>query len=790
MMTRSPAPQLPPDARTIVVVDAPEADAPTTFARGSVPAIPPSQPPAPYVARGRMLKHTPPPSVGMIPSFAEEQKTTVAIVEPKTTVAIRPAVEQAQPAQAPQAKPAPAPQAAPQQAAPQQGQQGAKAAQKPAQGRPPFRAASLQAALGLAPVAKPAGQPQHAKPGQPQQANPAGQPAAAQPGQPAVKLAGQPAAAQPGQPAAKPAGQPQAKPGQPQKLQTQQGAKPAGQPQQAKPAPGQPAAKPAGQPAAAKPAGQQKPAQGAKPAGQPQNPAQQGAKPAGQPQPKPAAAQPAAAKPAQPAAAQPAAAAAPAASLAQQAAKQPVAAPAPVEPPQPTAAIPIGAPIAIPDELFALIRRIALQVDLTNAAGVLAAGLGELLGARVVMALVGETGQITSPQATELKAALGIVRLDAIQACHERRQVLASERCVLIPFAAQTPAVLVVWRPATQPVLEQPTIMLAVAAATRLGVVDHFMARHGEQQRQSAADQKSMFRPEALSAARQKNREGALVALSPKWVKIALPAIILIAAALVTVAAIVHVPTYSRGTLVVTMDGRKNVISTVQGAITSVYVIPGQRVKAGDPLMALDTQNEKQQFEAIDTNYRDQLAAYLVDPTDDNARAALVQIAPQRNAALQAIAQKTIVAGEDGVIGAILATDIVSGGEQVLTILPADSQPSITAFMPGTDRARIKPGMVLQVEMSGYYGERQHVVVTEVGEEIIGPSQARKLLGQKLGDTVMLPPSIVVVKAKLASSTFTSKGKTFNYFDGMDGLGEIEVDTKSFLATVVPTGDN
>jgi len=518
----------------------------------------------------------------------------------------------------------------------------------------------------------------------------------------------------------------------------------------------------------------------------------------------PAAAQPAAAKAAakpaaQPAAAKPAAnpAAKPASKPASGAAKPKpaTAAPRPTrqpEPARPSFAAP-GPIVASPltrdsPELYALLRRVALQTDLANAAGVLHSGLGELLCARVAIATVSPRGEITSPLPSDLRDATKLVRLDAIVACAHNRQILGAERYLLVPIIASVPVVLVVWRTPDAPVLDQPVATLAVAAASRLAMLDYFLTTEAQAEHQAAADAKTVFRPEALSASRSKHRAGELVNLSPRWVRITLPTILGISAILITLAAIVQVPSYSRGVAVVRMNGH-NVISNAQGRINEILVAPGQRVAAGDRLIVLDTTGEQRAFAQIDTVYRDQLGAFLVDPTDEGARQSLAGIVASHTAAKDTLSTRIITAPIDGVVGAILASDTVTAGEHVLTIIPASSEPSVVAFMPGADLARIKVGMVLQVEMTGYTHKRAELVITEVGDEVISQMQARKQLGQKLADAVPLPPSTVMIKARLTSPSFEAKGKTYDYRDGMDGLAEIEVDTKSFLAMVVNTGD-
>ncbi len=100
----------------------------------------------------------------------------------------------------------------------------------------------------------------------------------------------------------------------------------------------------------------------------------------------------------------------------------------------------------------------------------------------------------------------------------------------------------------------------------------------------------------------------------------------------------------------------------------------------------------------------------------------------------------------------------------VATIVPDGGEPTAMAFMPSSDAKRIKPGMTLQMSITGY--DRIRVAVTEVEAS----------------------ESFVRVKARLPATTFTSAGTTYELRDGQAGLGEIEVATKSFLSVLMGGG--
>jgi membrane fusion protein (multidrug efflux system) len=73
-----------------------------------------------------------------------------------------------------------------------------------------------------------------------------------------------------------------------------------------------------------------------------------------------------------------------------------------------------------------------------------------------------------------------------------------------------------------------------------------------------------------------------------------------------------------------------------------------------------------------------------------------------------------------------------------------------------------------------------------VGDQIVGPAEVRRFLGPEIGDAVQLSGPMVLVRARLPSSTFTSKGRTFNYFDGMLARADARVRTERILVALVP----
>lgn len=404
-----------------------------------------------------------------------------------------------------------------------------------------------------------------------------------------------------------------------------------------------------------------------------------------------------------------------------------------------------------PADAFALLRRVSLQRDLTDAVAVLQTGLGELLGGRAVLVLFDARNQPWSPIADDLHAAVGVAGVEAIRAAAVERRIVMSPdgRGFAAPTSLARTAAIVAWRGPSAPQLEAhlgPTIGVI---ASRLGVLDHFIAAHEANLRVAAAVK---ARTSGIAIARPRR--------SRKWPLLALGALLSISLGLMISAALIQVPSYSRGRVVVQMP-ITNVAATNGGRVVQRLVVANQRVHAGDALLRLDATAELRALADADAAYRSAIGAYLADPEDPATRAKLANAASKRDSAKGRLAERSIYASIDGVVRTIRGDDSIGDGEQVATIVPDGGEPTAMAFMPSSDGDRIESGMTLEMSITGY--DRIRVAVTEVE-----PSE-----------------SFVRVKARLAATTFESSGVTYTLHDGQAGLGEIEVGTKSFLSVIL-----
>jgi hypothetical protein len=407
-----------------------------------------------------------------------------------------------------------------------------------------------------------------------------------------------------------------------------------------------------------------------------------------------------------------------------------------------------------PATAVALLHRVYLQRDLTDAISVLQSGIGEMLTGRAVLVLFDANDRPWSPLADDLRAAIGVAGVEAIHSAATERRILMLEdgRGFVAPTMLARTAAIVAWRGPSAAPIEADLAPELGAVASRLGLLDHFIADH-EANLRVAAEIKARTMPRPAVAEPTTSRR-------PGWPFLAIGALLSIALGLVISAALIQVPSYSRGRVVIRMPST-TIVAPTGGRVVERLVVANQRVRAGEALLRLDATTELQVLADADAAFRIAMGAYLSAPDDAAARAKLVNATTKLDVAKDRLAARSVYASIDGVVRSVRGDDVIDAGSHVATIVPDGGEPTAMAFLPSSDRERIEVGMTLQMSITGH--DRIRVAVTEVE-----PSE-----------------SFVRVKARLPGTHFESAGTSYELFDGNTGLGEIEVDTRSFLSVVL-----
>jgi len=298
-----------------------------------------------------------------------------------------------------------------------------------------------------------------------------------------------------------------------------------------------------------------------------------------------------------------------------------------------------------------------------------------------------------------------------------------------------------------------------------------------------------LFRMEAVRHHVAAPREGDILRLDARWPSLTyhLVWITTVAAMFFVCCASVH--EYASGPAVVRVDGRRSVTATIPATVETVLVQPGEHVKAGTLLVNMHDSEEAAELRRVSAEFDLELVRLLRDPTDAVAKQTLAGLRSRRDQARNAHAEREIRAPIDGIVGDIRvrAGQRLNPGDTILGIAPPDARVVVVAAVPGDYRPMLARGLSVRFSLDGFHYEYRDLVIEDVSEEVIGPLEVRRYLGQELGDAlVMQGGAKVLVTARVDTSTFTSDGVRYGYYDGLTGLAEVRLRRQSIVGMLVP----
>jgi membrane fusion protein (multidrug efflux system) len=464
-------------------------------------------------------------------------------------------------------------------------------------------------------------------------------------------------------------------------------------------------------------------------------------------------------------------------------------------------------------------KRLGAQHDLAGAATAAIAAVEDLTGARRARCLYYDHESSTlwseDDAAGEVRASLGVaglaVRLkSAIVLPHAaddpayRAEVddpagSGRERLAVQPVADKTgvvQAVLIAVRDADQPPFADAELKKLEGLAEAWAPYVHQLARSAEaahvlEQQSRGTDDGEMFRQEAIVNLVRRGHHGDVVRVHPGWVRGAYWAVLASLIGAVAYAALARIHQYAEGPAVVRITGRTEVTANDGGTITALGVAPGQTVTAGQALAQLHDTEQAGRLRGLEAEFERKLVSYLQTPTDPAVRQALASLVSEKEVALTGVESRVIRSPVDGVVKEVLVRNgqRIEPGKTVLSIgaKGAAEGLQVLAFLPGTERPRLRADQRLRLTLPGYRGAYLEMQVRGVSTEVLGPAEARaRFLGERLGDTLPISGPVVVVEARLARTTFSADGVTYALHDGMAGRAEVQLSSRTVLETLIP----
>ncbi len=245
---------------------------------------------------------------------------------------------------------------------------------------------------------------------------------------------------------------------------------------------------------------------------------------------------------------------------------------------------------------------------------------------------------------------------------------------------------------------------------------------------------------------------------------------------------------FATGPAVVRIDGRTTLTADRPALVSKVNVAPGDRVTQGTLLVQLYATEEAAEYEALSSEFNDQLSKLLNRPNDEVAREALVSLRMRRDLARSRLDQRSLRAPHDGIIGDVRVRpgQMVDAGMSVLELSGEQATATVIAMLPGRYRPLIKAGTPLRFEIEGFHRRAQELQISTIGDQVVGPAEAARYIGRDLSDAFPVQGPVVLVQAHLPFDYFEAEGERFDYAHGMHGRAETVVRNEPIAYAFLP----
>jgi membrane fusion protein (multidrug efflux system) len=354
---------------------------------------------------------------------------------------------------------------------------------------------------------------------------------------------------------------------------------------------------------------------------------------------------------------------------------------------------------------------------------------------------------------------------------------------------ARVHAVLVAVRRPRRPPLGQPeALMLARFSQLAAPLLDQLSIHVEGQQLLEQNNGESIFRSEAMAIAAGPQQWGDVVRVMPSWLSWAYWLLVLLLAGTITFVSIGRVSTYSTGPAVIRSTARTSITARTAGNVGTVEVTPGEPIQQGDVIARLDDIDQRATLDRVAKEFETQLRNHMLDPEDNAADTSVRTLRLQLEQARTALDERAIRATTAGTVSDVRVHpgQHVEPGDIAAAIVDGSSGLEMIALLPGEDRPQLASNMPLRLELAGYQYVYQSLSIESVSSDVIAPSEARRVLGPEVADSLHLSGPVVVVKGKLASTSFEVDGRTFQYHDGMLGTAEVPVREERIIVALIP----
>ncbi|MCG3138035.1 MAG: hypothetical protein HJJLKODD_01891 [Phycisphaerae bacterium] len=298
-----------------------------------------------------------------------------------------------------------------------------------------------------------------------------------------------------------------------------------------------------------------------------------------------------------------------------------------------------------------------------------------------------------------------------------------------------------------------------------------------------------LFRKQALEEYQRKHQKrGDVLRISPHWTGWLYWVLVVLFIGGLIYLVVGRVHEYAEGVAVIRFDGRTEIAAVAGGVISRVEIEPGQKVHADEVLVRFHDEMEQAELVRLNKEFEQQLVASLQNPADYSLRVALANLRSQREYMHSRLDQRVVRAPHAGIVSDVRIRSGLSlmPGDTLLSVTSTETMPTVIAMLPGRYRPQVRPGMSLRLEILGYKYAYQKVLIDSVGDEVIGATELRRVLGAEIADMVQISEPVVIIRGRLDQRTFRADTDTYEYHNGMHARASIRVRSEPIVLALVP----
>ena len=307
----------------------------------------------------------------------------------------------------------------------------------------------------------------------------------------------------------------------------------------------------------------------------------------------------------------------------------------------------------------------------------------------------------------------------------------------------------------------------------------------------SAGTGAGVFRRAALDHhSRGSERDGRPLELRPVWLDRVYS---LLLALVVTALAFVlfgRHSEYAAGPAVVRVDQGLDVTSPIAGTAVGIEVAVGDQVAASQLLVRLYDQGETTRLRRLRTELNAVLAERLRDPSDVATARSVATLRAEVELAEAQLEERSLRSPRAGRVRDLRLRpgQAIQPGDVVLSLAApqGEREVEVLALLPGHARPQLTLGTTLRLELAGYRYAYQHLIVEQVGNEVLSPAEAMRWLPPGVAETLRPAEPVVFVRARLPRSFFEVDGRHFSFHDGMSGTVEARMRSERLIFTLIP----